>query len=416
MGFFVRRDSRLTTARGTLSLLFVATLGVLSVPLSAVEIATGAMLGPRYKSERFYTRGSSGTRWQLTYTGGLYRRQARGKLMTLRLGQSLFDDEWLEERQFDPDGNTSRVIEALDFYKQHGVLALTVSLQAGNPGYDKTINGIARNGSAKHGKDGGALISAFAPDGSLKREWLARLDRLLKAADQREMVVCLTYFHPEQDEIFTEPEAIAAAARNITDWLIEKNFRNVIINVADEWDLGGRSWDHARFIPENIDRLVELVRERFNHADYTLPIGASSSGKMSYPDSLARVCDLVLLHGDGRTPGEKLSRLRQIRSTGRAMWMIGDDNGRETTPANLSREKASADALFKEGAGWGYMPWKQAHRFPFAYVPRQTSELRDEMPETRRDEAYFRAVLEHIAGLVLRKPPQSFPKKKGKKR
>ena len=410
------RNSRATTARGALFLFFAATLGVLSAPLSAIEVATGAMLGPRYKSERFYVRGSAGTKWQLTYTGGLYRRQARGKLMTLRLGQSLFDDEWLEERQFDPAGNTTRVIEALDFYKQHGVLALTVSLQSGNPGYDEKVNGIARNGSAKHGKNGGALISAFAPDGSLKPAWMARLERLLRAVDQRGMVVCLTYFHPAQDEIFEEPEAIAAAARNITDWLIEKNFRNVIINVADEWDLGGRSWDHARFIPENIDRLVELVRERFNHADYTLPIGASSSGKMSYPDSLARVCDLVLLHGDGRTPGEKLSRLRQFRSTGRALWMIRDDNGRETTPANLLREKASADALFKEGAGWGYMPWKQAHRFPFAYVPQQTSELTEEMPESRRDDAYFRAVLEHIAELVLRKPPRSVPKKKGKKR
>ena len=96
--------------------------------------------------------------------------------------------------------------------------------------------------------------------------------------------------------------------------------------------------------------------------------------------------------------------------------MIRDDNGRETTPANLLREKASADALFKEGAGWGYMPWKQAHRFPFAYVPQQTSELSAEMPESRRDDAYFRAVLEHIAELVLRKPPRSFPENKGKKK
>ena len=404
------------TTRMILSALCIAAFGMLSAPLSAVEIATGAMLGPRYKAERFYVRGSSGERWQLTYTGGLYRRQARGKLMTLRLGQSLFDDEWLDERQFDPDGNTTRVIEALDFYKRHGVLALIVSLQSGNPGYDAEVNGIARNGSAKHGKTQGALISAFAADGSLKTAWMTRLERLLRAADQRGMVVGLTYFHPAQDEIFDEPEAIAAAARNVTDWLIEKNYRNVIINVADEWDLGGRSWDHARFIPENIDRLVEFVRERFHDADYTLPIGASSSGKMSYPDSLAQVCDLVLLHGDGRTPGEKLSRLRQIRSTGRALWMIRDDNGRETTLANLSREKASADALFREGAGWGYMPWKQAHRFPFAYVPRQTSELTDGMPETERDEAYFRAVLEYIAELVLKKPPRSAPREKGRRK
>ena len=406
---------RALASRVALTFLSTLACGVLSSQLSAVEIATGAMLGPRYKAERFYIRDEAGRKWRLTYTGALYRRQARGKLMTLRLSQSLFDDEWLNKKQFSSNNNTERVIEALDFYKEHGVLALIVSLQAENPAYNERLNEITRDSATKYGKNRGALISAFAANGSLKPPWMIRLESLLRAADQRGMVVGLTYFHPAQDEVFSKPEAIVAAARKITDWLVEKNFRNVIINVADEWDLDGYTWDHARFIPENIDRLIELVRERFNHADYALPIGASSSGKMSYPDSLAQVCDLVLLHGDGRTPSEKLSRLRQIRSTGRAIWMIRDDNGRNATPANLSREKASANALFKEGAGWGYMPWKRAHQFPFAYVPRQTSELTDGMPETERDGAYFRAVLEHIAQLVLRKPPRSTSGKRGVK-
>ena len=133
------------------------------------------------------------------------------------------------------------------------------------------------------------------------------------------MVVCLTYFHPAQDEIFSEPEAIAAAARNITDWLIEKDFRNVIINVADEWDLGGRSWDHARFIPENINRLVELVRERFQprrlHASYRRNRAAERCRiRTRWPGYAIWSCCTAT----ARTPGEKLSRLRQIRSTGRA--------------------------------------------------------------------------------------------------
>ena len=383
-------------------------------PASAIEIATGSMLGPRYKSDRFYVRGSEGSSWQLTYSGAAYRRQARGKLMLVRLAQSLFDDERLEGQAFDPDRNTQHVIDALDFYKQHGILAISAGLQGDNPRYDEQVNGVSGNGPAKFGDKKGALVSAFRSDGSLKPEWLNRLERLLTAANERGMVVCLIYFHPGQDRIFESPNGIAAAAKNITDWLIKKNFRNVVINVADEWDLDGHSWDHARFIPENIDRFVELIRERFNHADYTLPIGASSSGKMSYPDSLAQVCDVVLLHGNGRTPGEKLGRLRQFQATKRVLWMVQDDNGRETTLANLAREKASADALFKDGAGWGFTPWKQAHRFPFMYLPDPGSEFGDDTMEARRDGAYFRAVLEHVAALVLKKPPGSADKKKKK--
>ena len=34
--------------------------------------------------------------------------------------------------------------------------------------------------------------------------------------------------------------------------------------------------------------------------------------------------------------------------------MNEDDNGRETTQANFLKEVASCDALFRNGAGWGY--------------------------------------------------------------
>ncbi len=393
-----------------LALLAVAAL--FAVPASAVEIATGSMLGPSYKSDRFYVRGSAGPTWQLTYSGSPYRRQARGKLMLLRLAQSLFDDQSLAEHPFDPDLNTQQVIDALDFYKQHGVLAISVALQGDNPRQSDEINGAPGSESGDSSTENGAAVSAFRPDGTLKTEWLNRLERLLTAANDRGMIVCLVYFHPGQDAIFESPKLIATAAINITDWLIKKNFRNVVVNVADEWDLDGRSWGHARFVPDNIDRFVELIRERFNHADYSLPIGAASSGKMRYPDSLAQVCDVVLLHGNGRTPGEKLGRLRQFEATKRALWMVQDDNGQEATLANLAREKASADALFKDGAGWGFTPWKQAQSFPLVYLPESSSEFADDTMEAKRDGAYFRAVLEHVATLVMKKPPSSIDLKK----
>ncbi len=190
-------------------------------PASAIEIATGSMLGPRYKSDRFYVRGSEGSSWQLTYSGAAYRRQARGKLMLVRLAQSLFDDERLEEQAFDPDRNTQHVIDALDFYKQHGVLAISVGLQGDNPRYGEQVNGVSGNGPAKIGEKKGALVSAFRSDGSLKPEWLNRLERLLTAANERGMVVCLVYFHPGQDGIFESPNAIALDSPHLRHVFVE---------------------------------------------------------------------------------------------------------------------------------------------------------------------------------------------------
>ena len=410
----VRKARVLGRVESMVWIVAIALLGLFPVALAGVEIATGSMLGPRYKANRFYARSSPSSAWRLTYSGRTYRSQARGKLMALGLTQALFDDELSSEEHFDPDGNTDQVIEALDLYREHGVLAIVVSLQGDNPEHGSDINNTLR----RHRQAGsqGPLVSAFRSDGSLKQGWLRRLRRLVEEADRRGMFVCLIYFQPGQDDVFDSPNAIVAATRNITDWLIGSDLRNVIIDIANEWDVEESSWDHGRFIPENIDRLIEVVRDRFHTADYTLPIGASGSSRMSYPDSLAQACDLVLIHGNGMTPGEKIRRLRELQATSRAVWMTEDDNGRETTVANLSREKASADGVFQEGGGWGYLPRKQMQRIPFQYLPGETSRFDDETEEPVRDGAYFRAVLEHIARLVLRKPPDSSrPPKQDKK-
>lgn len=253
--------------------------------LGATEITTGFLLGPKYDQRAFYIRYRPGDTWQKTYSGGEYRTQARGKLMNIRLVQALYHDEWLTSKSFDPDANTDAVIAALDFYKAHGVLMINVSLQGGQAGYDRQIYGMDRSNGYRYGSEKGTHVSAFRPDGSLKAEWLGRLDRLLSAADQRGMVVNLMYFYQGQDELFDSTEAIHQAARNITNWLIEKKHRNVIIDIANEWDLPGDRWDFASYIPENILQLIQQTRDCFQRqrAGYALPIGASSDGRMKLP-------------------------------------------------------------------------------------------------------------------------------------
>jgi len=385
------------------ALLLVSGLGGLTPVASATEIATGAMLGPRYDSDRFYLR--SGSRWEQTYSRGQYRSKARGRLMTLWLPNALFEDEWLTERKFDPDNNTDRVIAALDVYAAHGVGAIGVSPQGGDPGYAKEVNGISRNGVANGGKEHGSLVSAFKPDDSLKQSWMGRLERLLRETNSRGMVVCLAYFGRGQDEVFESQRAMVAAARNMTDWLIEKNFRNVVIDVAPGWDLEAENWDHGSFIPEYIAHVLEDVRERFHEAGFALPIGSSSGADISYPASLAQLCDVVLVQGNGLSPGRKRVRLQELQSNQRPVWMVRDDNGQELNSEALSREIASADVLFVNGAGWGFRPRAGAHQFPFDYRPGTTSEINGGSSPSDRDSAYFKAVLEHIATLVLKKPP-----------
>ncbi len=372
--------------------------------LGATEITTGPILGRGYDQRAFYMRSAPDARWVKTYTGPEYRPEAAGKLMNLRLAQALFHDEWLTEQPFDPDRNTDAAIAALDFYKRHGVLMVNVSLQGGNAGYAAAVNGVARENSYSAGPGKGMHVSAFRPDGSLKREWLDRLERLLRAADRLGMAVNVIYFYFGQDELFDSTRSIHRAARNITDWLIAGGHRNVVVDIANEYDVGPR-WDFDQYIPQHILVLIDEVRERFRKARFPVPVSVSSSGRMRYPSSVMGQSDIVLLHGNGRNPEQKLLRARELSGATRPVLMNEDDNGRETTAANLKLELASCDIFFKHAAGWGYMPWVQAQRFPFRYLPGPASVVRDEMPEAERDMAYFHAVLDHIAGLVLKRRP-----------
>ena len=383
-------------------------LPFLSTVLCAAEISTGAMLGPHYDQRAFYVRNGVFSNpfdgWQKTYSGPAYRPEAQGKLMNVRLANALFLDEWMHERIFDPEFNTDAVIQALDFYKNHGVLMINVSLQGAQAGYDKSINGIDRDTAYRLGPARGAYVSAFRPDGSLKPDWLARLERLLRAADQRGMFVNLSYFYHGQSGLFQSTGAIHTAAATITAWLIAHEFRNVIVDVANEYDLPGPQW--GEYIPQNIIPLIDEVRQCFKHSNFVLPIGTSSDGHMRYPQSLQGQVDVLLIHGDGRDPQEKGRRVAELKNAGRPVLMTEDDNGRATTLEHLAGDLASCDIFFHGAEGWGYLPWMQAQRFPFRYLPAATAEVRDDMPEKERDMAYFHAVLDHIAALTLSHPPE----------
>ena len=383
-------------------MLKIALLAVcFAITCPAVEISTGKILGKGHDARLFYSRDATRPQWRPTYLGSKYRPEAAGRLMNLRIAQSLFDDEWLTEVPFNPEVNTGRVIAALDTYREHGVLAINVSLQGGN-GYGVEVPEIKRDRVARLGPSKGALISAFLPDGSLKAAWMGRLLRLQRALDERGMFLVLIYFYEGQNGVLRDSEAIRRAVVNATDWLVRNNCRNVIIEIANEYDLP--EWRYEPWIQDNIGDLIELARSRFR-PDLRLPISASTMGMNIYP-MIREHADLTIVHGNTRSPAEKRRGVAELMADETApgpIFMDEDNNGREATPEHLAKELASCDAVFESGGSWGYMPWRQVQMFPFRYYfPEAGHKLGQDVSSDDRDQAYFRAVLEHIRTLVFK--------------
>jgi hypothetical protein len=112
------------------------------------------------------------------------------------------------------------------------------------------------------------------------------------------------------------------AVINATDWLVRHNCRNVIIDIANEYDLS--EWEYDPWIPNNIGELIELARGRFT-PNFRLPIGASTKG-MAVSSSTGDHADLTMIHGNTRTPEEKRKRVAELfadsKALGRFSWTM----------------------------------------------------------------------------------------------
>jgi hypothetical protein len=384
----------------------LCTLGFLflgaTLPSRAMEISTGFLIGPKYDPRAFYIRLSPGPPWQKTYSGPEFRRTAQGKLMGVRLSQALFHDEFLKEREFDPEKNTDAAIDALDVLKRYGVSMVSVDLQGADPGYEPGRNGVARRNGFQHGPDRGTAVSAYFGDGTLKPAWMSRLDRFVQAADRRGIVVLLVLFYQEQDEQFDSAEALLAATRNITNWLIDHHHRNLIMSVAADWT--HPNWDHDSFVALHMERLIDAVRDCFQtrHVDYALPIALSSAVHLNETSRLVESADLMLVRRDGRSiDARKLERPEIAASEASSNF--------HPTPDNLQKELTESSDAFDSRSGW--LSSGAPSAFPFRYLPAESSELRPDLPESELEQVYFRATLERIAQLTLAsKPPTRLTK------
>ncbi len=245
---------------------------------------------------------------RLTYEGRLWRgNRIEGLLLNARMVQGIFDDlnpdtrrRWAypDTNQWDPERNTREFLAAMPLWRRNGLLAFTINLQGGSPeGYSQ--------GQPWHN-------SAFEENGSLRADYLNRLERILDRADQLGMVPIVGYFYFGQDERLKDEAAVLRGTREATEWLLSKGYTNVLVEIANECDV--RRYDHRIITAPRIHELLTLVRETTNRDGRRLLVGTSFGGGSIPTANVVRVSDFLLVHGNGVTePARIATMIEQTR-------------------------------------------------------------------------------------------------------
>lgn len=228
---------------------------------------------------------------ELTYKGRTWREhRIEGLLINSRMVQGIFDDlnpdtvhqwQYPDTGAWDADRNTDEFIAAMPAWKVHGVLAITLNLQGGSPyGYSKSQPWIN---------------SAINADGTLHPAYMARLERIIDRADELGMIVITGIFYFGQEKILESTEAILNAVDNTIDWLFDRNYSNVLIEINNECNI---IYEQALLKADGVHGLISRVKERTRNGR-RFPVSTSFAGNSIPRSNVVEVADFVLIHGNG---------------------------------------------------------------------------------------------------------------------
>jgi hypothetical protein len=320
--------------------------------------------------DEFYINGKP------TYQGRTWNgRKIEGLLLNSRMVQGTFHDQntntiqrWAypDTRQWDAERNTREFLAAMPQWRQYGLLAFTLNLQGGSP------EGYSRDQPWHN--------SAIEPDGSLRSDYMRRLEQILDKADQLGMVVILGYFYFGQDQRLTNETAVIRATDSTTQWLFDRAYRNVLVEINNECNV---RYEHQILQPRRVHELIERVRNT-THNNRRFYVGTSYGGGTIPLENVVRTSDFLLIHGNGVSDPNKIAEMvRKTRAVPgyapKPILFNEDDHFDFEKPLN------NFTAALSEYASWGYFdPGKNNYGDGYQSPP-----VRWDI-NTERKQAFFR--------------------------
>ena len=285
---------------------------------------------------------------ELTYKGRYWKgNKIEGLLFNSRMVQGIFDDLnpktrerfiYPDTRAWDANRNTNEFVSHMEEWRNYGLLAFTINLQGGSPlgyGNSEWIN------------------SAFDERGELRSDFINRLERILNKADELKMVVILGYFYFGQDQNLENEQAVINATDNITNWILNKGYKNILIEIDNECNI---EYDHKILQPGRVHELIKRVHNTKKDG-YNLLVSTSYGGGTIPDSSVVTASDFVLLHGNGLSISSKITALveatkKVIGHAAKPIVFNEDDH------YNFESDSCNFATAVKAYASWGYFDYR----------------------------------------------------------
>jgi hypothetical protein len=316
---------------------------------------------------------------QVTHRGRSFRDcRIEGLLLNSRMANGIFDDanpltrdlwSYPDTGQWDPERNTDELIAMLPTYRSFGLDAICVNLQGASPvGYyvsdEAGVSELVRHVRQRHsradvesiwvGVDGVTsqpwASGAFTPEGAMRAGFLARAQRLIRAAADSGLVVVLGLFYFGQDERLRDEQAVRRAVTGACEWILEHGLTNVVVEINNECDVP--RYEHPILTPRRVHELIELAR---SVSDGTRrPLVGTSFARYELPsEAVVAASDFILLHGNGiDDPRDIAARVDDARAVasyrGQPVLYNEDDH------FDFERPENHFLAALSRHCGWGY--------------------------------------------------------------
>ncbi len=289
---------------------------------------------------------------ELTYKGRYWNGyKVEGLLFNSRMVQGVFDDlnpetrgkfEYPDTGVWDAKRNTDEFVAAMRSWHQHGMLAITLNLQGGSP------TGYSNQQPWRN--------SAFDEKGGLQKSYMKRLEQILDKADKLGMVVILGYFYFGQDQYFENETAVMNAAYQATNWILDKGYGNVVIEVANECN--NRNYEQAIIKADRIDQLMRQIKS-IELDGRRLLVATSYNGNTLPTPNVVKESDFILIHGNGVNDPNRISEMveqtRQIEGYRTMPIVFNEDDHYD-----FDQENCNMTAALKSYASWGFFDFRRS--------------------------------------------------------